>query len=189
MAATLDGRVEGDAVFEAKFMRPWQQVDGIRLSKLDLLIIQIDGLHIGNDLVLLAQTRRFESSMMADITSAISTGRARSVNIMRSANMPQEDYVTLAVVGHPACRLGGGSDAALPIQIMFYHRAYERPRSRPSLSVEARCSGRIRPTSSQRLKKTGSLSFRLANEQRDEQTGIRELIGERKSRMLYADRR
>ena len=54
MAATLDGRVEGDAVFEAKFMLPWKQVDGIRLSKLDLLIIQIDGLHIGNDLVLVA---------------------------------------------------------------------------------------------------------------------------------------
>ena len=54
MAATLDGRVESDAVFEAKFMLPWQQVDGIRLSKLDLLIIQIDGLHIGNDLVLVA---------------------------------------------------------------------------------------------------------------------------------------
>ena len=29
-------------------------MDGIRLSKLDLLIIKIDGLHIGNDLVLVA---------------------------------------------------------------------------------------------------------------------------------------
>ena len=47
----------------AERMAEWMASD---LSQLDLPVIQIDGLHIGNDLVLLAQTRRFESSMMAD---------------------------------------------------------------------------------------------------------------------------
>jgi hypothetical protein len=124
----------------AERMAEWMASD---LSQLDLPVIQIDGLHIGNDLVLLAQTRRFESSMMADITSAISTGRARSVNIMRSANMPQEDYVTLAVVGHPACRLGGGSDAALLIQIMFYHRVFAPLRDPIIDQLETRTSDHV----------------------------------------------
>ena len=30
----------------------------------------------------------------------------------------------LAVAGHPARRLGGGSDSALLLQIMFYHRVF-----------------------------------------------------------------
>jgi NAD(P)-dependent dehydrogenase (short-subunit alcohol dehydrogenase family) len=74
-----------------------------------------------------------------EVAKALSASKHEVANASRNGELKR----MMMVAGHPACRLGGGSDAALLVQIMFYHRVFAPLRDPIIDQLETRPSDHI----------------------------------------------